>query len=217
MKQPDQILTLSAGPSQLISAICDEIGFEETINGQLDWDKERCHLSPGARIKALVINILCDREPLYHIHHFFKEQDVEMLFGSDVKADDLNEYSIGRALDALHRAHPWKVYSTLSISTCRKLGLPLGRRLWGVRENKRDLRKNNEDLDITYGYSKQHRPDLKQIVLGMSVTPERIPVLANVENGNMDDKAGISHSFKNFARFFLKKNGIISFIKQIQP
>ena len=32
MKQTDQILTLSAGPSQLILGICDEVGFEETIN-----------------------------------------------------------------------------------------------------------------------------------------------------------------------------------------
>ena len=69
MKQTDQILTLSAGPSQLISAICDEIGFEETSNEQLVWDKDRCHLSPGTRIKDLVVNILCEQEPLYHIHH----------------------------------------------------------------------------------------------------------------------------------------------------
>nr|WP_245976849.1 hypothetical protein [Oceanobacillus arenosus] len=43
-------------------------------------------------------------------------------------------------------------------------------------------------MEITYGYSKQHRPDLKQIVLSMSVTPERIPILATVKNGNTDDK-----------------------------
>jgi hypothetical protein len=43
MAQTDQILTLSAGTSQLISAICDEIGFEEVQNEQLIWDKERCH------------------------------------------------------------------------------------------------------------------------------------------------------------------------------
>ncbi|MCB7068645.1 hypothetical protein LIZ76_01470, partial [Caldibacillus sp. 210928-DFI.2.22] len=38
-------------------------------------------------------------------------------------------------------------------------------------------------------YSKAHRPDLKQIVLGMGVTPERIPILAKVENGNISDKS----------------------------
>jgi len=198
MVQTNQILTLSAGPSQLISAICDEIGFEELLNEQLDWDKERCHLSPGTRLKALIINILCDRQPLYHIHRFFQEQDVEMLFDPGVKAGDLNEYSIGRALDALYKATPWKVYSTLSISACQKLGLPLGTlhndttsfSLYGdYNPTEEKSKETNDELQITYGYSKQRRPDLKQIVLGMSVTPERIPILAHVENGNTDDKS----------------------------
>ena len=43
-------------------------------------------------------------------------------------------------------------------------------------------------LNIDRGHSKDHRPDVKQILLGMRVTPERIPILANVENGNLDDK-----------------------------
>lgn len=50
MKQTDQILNLDPGPSQLISAICDEIGLESILNEQLIWDKERCHLSPGTRL-----------------------------------------------------------------------------------------------------------------------------------------------------------------------
>ncbi|MFA1820111.1 DUF4277 domain-containing protein [Virgibacillus oceani] len=110
MNPKDEIKMLSSGPSQLISAICDEIGFEKLINKQLEWDEIRCNLSPGARLKALVINILSDREPLYQVSQFFEDQDVEMLFGSDVEASDINEYALGRALDALHKANPWKVY-----------------------------------------------------------------------------------------------------------
>ncbi|WP_243293180.1 IS1634 family transposase, partial [Bacillus sp. FJAT-47783] len=196
MTQTDQILTLSAGPSQLISAICDEIGFEKIINEQLEWDKNRCHLSPGTRLKALVINILCDRQPLSHIHRYFRQQDMEMLFGGGVSAEDLNEYCIGRALDALHKATPWKVYSTLSISACQTLGLSLGTlhsdttsfSLYGEYDSTDENTKTEDHLAITHGYCKQRRPDLKQIVLGMSVTPERIPILANIENGNTNDK-----------------------------
>ncbi|WP_335873066.1 IS1634 family transposase, partial [Bacillus sp. 2205SS5-2] len=44
-----------------------------------------------------------------------------------------------------------------------------------------------EPLSVTYGYSKQKRPDLKQIVLGMGVPPQRIPIVAKVENGNTSD------------------------------
>ncbi|WP_280516936.1 DUF4277 domain-containing protein [Lederbergia sp. NSJ-179] len=61
----DQILTLDVGPSQLIAKFCDEIHLEEIINEQVTWDKARCGLSPGTRIKALIINILCKGNPLY--------------------------------------------------------------------------------------------------------------------------------------------------------
>ncbi|WP_281270310.1 DUF4277 domain-containing protein [Oceanobacillus arenosus] len=32
--------------------------------------------------------------------NFLEEQDVEMLFGSDVEVAHINEYALGRALDA---------------------------------------------------------------------------------------------------------------------
>ncbi|WP_281270311.1 DUF4277 domain-containing protein [Oceanobacillus arenosus] len=60
MKPKDQVMMLSLGPSKLISAICDEINFKNLINEQIEWDESRCKLSPGARLKALVINILSD-------------------------------------------------------------------------------------------------------------------------------------------------------------
>ncbi|MEI3611403.1 IS1634 family transposase [Pseudogracilibacillus sp. SO30301A] len=134
------------------------------------------------------------------MQQFFEEQDVEMLFRLDVKAEDLNEYVLlGRSIDALFQANPWKVYSTLAISTCLKLGIPLGRlhndttsySVYGEYNTLEKIEKSDEsskDLEITYGHSKQHCPNLKQTVLGMSVTSERIPVLATIENGNTDDK-----------------------------
>lgn len=143
--------------------------------------------------------MLCDREPLYNVQHYFEGQDVEMLIDSDVKAEDIYEYALARALDALFQANPWKVYSTLSITTCNNLGISLGRLHndttsysvcgeYNTPEKKEKSDGSPKDLEITYGCSKHHRPDLKQIVLGMSVTPERIPVLAIVENGNNNDK-----------------------------
>ncbi|WP_280519750.1 DUF4277 domain-containing protein [Siminovitchia terrae] len=88
---------------------------KESSKNSWFWDKGRCHLSLGARLKTLLINILCDRQLLNHVQRFFEEQDVERLFGKGVKAEDLNEYSICRALDALHLAISWKVYSILSV------------------------------------------------------------------------------------------------------
>lgn len=194
----DQILTLDVGPSQLIAKLCDEIRLEEIINEQVTWDKTRCGLSPGTRIKALIINILCDGNPLYKVHETYDKLDVELLFGASVTKDQFNDDSLGRALDYLYKAVPWKVYTSVSLSALKALELSLGAlhndttsiSVYGEYSNQEPNSESDSEskLDITHGYSKQRRPDLKQIVMGMSVTPERIPVLANVEDGNTSDK-----------------------------
>lgn len=131
-------------------------------------------------------------KPLYKISEFYETQDPEMLFGPNVTPEKLNDDALGRALDYLYEADAWKVYSTLALITLKKLGLSIGvlhNDTTSISVYGQYHQAEEEDVvNITYGYSKSHRPDLKQIVLGMCVTPERIPVLAKVENGNTSDK-----------------------------
>ena len=190
-----KILSLNSGPTVLLNRLCEDIDFEETLNRLLSWDPARSKLSPGTRIKALVINILTGRDPLYKVERFYREQDVELLFGPGVTADDLNDDGLARALDKLYEATPWAVYSTLALHALRKLSLGLGPLHCDTTSFSLEGAYEREgDLTITYGYSKDHRPDLKQILLGLGVTPQRIPVLANVEDGNTSDKTW-NHTF----------------------
>lgn len=189
MTEIQQAVAKSVGPAQLIAKLCDEIGFEDLLNDQLQWDPVRCHLSPGQRMKAMVINILCDRQPLYRVKEFYEKQDVKNLFGSDFNADDFNDDSLARGLDKLHEAGAWQVYSTLSMSAINALGI----RIDVLHNDTTSVSVYGEynrpgELNITRGHSKNHRPDLKQIMMGLSVTPQRIPVLATVENGNTSDQ-----------------------------
>lgn len=43
-------------------------------------------------------------------------------------------------------------------------------------------------LSITFGFSKAHRPDLKQFLYGLIVNQEGIPFYGNPEDGYMNDK-----------------------------
>jgi transposase len=192
----DQILTFDVGPSQLLSKLYDEIRLEEIINELTEWDPARCNLSPGTRIKAMSINILTEGNPLYKVEKFYEGQNVEMLFGSNVKPKHLNDDALGRALDYLYEAVPWKVYSSVALSALKALGLRLGVvhndttsfSVYGDYSSANEDGAEDSKLKVSHGYSKQKRPDLKQIVLGMGVTPERLPILAKVENGNTSDK-----------------------------
>lgn len=166
------MVSIAAGPSQLIAALIDEIGLETLINEAVEWHPSYCKVSPGMHVKAMVINILCSRMPLYRVSEFYHELDVEQLFGSAYTAADFNDDALARTLDRLYDAQSWKVYSQLALSVLRHVGLPLevvhsDTTSFSLHGDYLD----QEDLNITYGYNKDGRPDLKQIVSGLGVTP----------------------------------------------
>lgn len=48
---------------------------------------------------------------------------------------------------------------------------------------------DSDNLNITYGYSKDHRPDLKQFLFKMLCVGLNIPILGGCEDGNASDKS----------------------------
>lgn len=104
-----------SGPASFIAAMYDELGIGQTIDEMVSWDPEQCRLSPGTRIKALVINIFGRRRPLYRLDEFYEHMDVENLFGKGVRLDDLTDYNLARALDKLSLRGCHEVFSTLCL------------------------------------------------------------------------------------------------------
>jgi transposase len=180
----------TSGPAGFIAALYDQLGFGKIIDDLLPWDPAQCLMSPGTRIKAMVINIFCGRRPLYRVNEFYSGMDTGNLFGLGITPEDLSDYNLARALDKLHQAGEEKVFSTLSMHAICQEKIPItfihsdttSRSFYGEYEE------DDDELDITKGYSKDRRPDLNQVIVGLGVTGDKIPILADVENGNTDDK-----------------------------
>ncbi len=68
--------------------------WAQTIDEMVRWDPAQCRLSPGMRVKALVINIFGRKRPLYRLHEFYEYMDVENLFGKGIRREDLTDYPI---------------------------------------------------------------------------------------------------------------------------
>jgi hypothetical protein len=90
---------LVVGVAPILRALADRIGMVAVIDGLVAWDPSRCHLSPGERILALVLNLLTDHQPLYQVMDAFRLTDVPLLLGPGVTAEDLTDDALGRALD----------------------------------------------------------------------------------------------------------------------
>ena len=179
------------GPGPLISALYDQLGIGQTIDEMVQWDPLQCRLSPGTRVKALVINIFGRQRPLYRLHEFFEYMDVENLFGKGISRDDLTDYNMARALDKLGERGPWEIFSAICLRALCHENIKLkylhsdttSISLYGTYEDQ-----DGNEFIITRGHSKDKRPDLKQFLYGLSVTPDKVPVCADVKSGNTSDK-----------------------------
>ena len=183
-----------SGPAALISALYDELKIGQTIDEMVRWDEAQCRMSPGKRIKALVINIFGRKRPLYRIDESYEHMDIENLFGRGISLEDLTDYNLARALDKLDERGPHEVFSTICLRAICHEQIVL-KYLYSdttsisVHGDYEYAEATEPDFFITYGLSKDKRPDLKQFLYGLSVTEDKIPVAAEVKSGNVSDKS----------------------------
>ena len=60
---------------------------------------------------------------LYLMPQFFKDKPVERLLGEGIKAEHLNDDTLGRALDAIYAYGPETLYGQLAAQSVKCLGL----------------------------------------------------------------------------------------------
>ncbi len=195
--------TKDLGPAPVISNLCRQLKIRTTINRIVPWDPKQCQLDPGLLAVALIINLLCRRNPLYLVEEFYQEHDVELLFGPEIKAEYFNDDALGRTLDKIYLAGAKKAFSAVSLQAqveenihCRVLHADTTARLvYGEYPHE-------QGLNITFGYNKENRRDLKQFKVGAGVNQDGFPFLGEVLDGNLDDKTWNKQLLENLPENF---------------
>lgn len=61
----EDIRMIRAGTTSLVAGMCEELRLEAIIDGLVAWDQDQVRVAPGTLAKAIVINVLDGRTPLY--------------------------------------------------------------------------------------------------------------------------------------------------------
>ena len=86
----------------IVAGLIDEIGIVETINSKLGIDT-REKISAGIIVKAILINGLgFVARPMYLFCQFYEDKAIEILLGSGVESNYINDDKIGRVMDKLY-------------------------------------------------------------------------------------------------------------------
>jgi len=172
------------------AAFCHQMGLVESINRVVPTQME---MDVGSTVLAMVLDTLSGRNPLYRLADFFKFQDAEYLLGKTLPATAFNDTTLGRTMDTIFDAGAEKMFNDVALQAVKQFPIDLNTvhfdttsvNVWGAYDSETNL---EDILNITYGYSKDHRPDLKQFLIKMLCAGGNIPIMGSCEDGNASDK-----------------------------
>ena len=179
----------------LVAGMVDELGLVTLIDSLVPQDHGQRNLSVGVLVKAMILNGLgFVQRTLYLMPRFFQDKPVERLLGPGVLAEHLNDDALGRALDAIYRHGPTELFAPLAAQAAKRLGLACRTGHLDATSLHTDGRaKGGEEpgvVRVTQGYSRDHRPDLNQVVAQFICENEAgIPLFMKALGGNGSDQA----------------------------
>lgn len=198
----------------IVAGLIDEIGIVEIINSKLGIDV-REKISSGILVKAILLNGLgFVSRPLYLFSQFFDDKGIEILLGKDVEKDYINDDKIGRVMDKLYKYGLNNLFIEIGLSVIKKFNIDTkyshldatSFHLHGEYKREENQEKESEitkerPINITKGYSRDHRPDLKQCVLDLITSSDGdIPLLMRAGDGNEADKAVFGQILAEFKK-----------------
>ena len=167
--QFNQIKSFYDGKAGLICGLSQQIGLPRIIDNHLEKHTGRpAEIPYGSLAQLMLINISDDHHPLSRLMTYFENVDIESLLGHEIDLKKLNDDRFGGFLDAMHDAGCHKIYAELAANAFSRYGIALknvnfdttSKVMWGAYETSEGV---EGAVDITFGYSKQKRPDKRQI------------------------------------------------------
>jgi transposase len=186
----DAVLTKCVlGAHPIIEHFMKLMRVRDIINTYLASD-QRQKLDDGSVLTVLIHNILTTPHPLYEMQDWLQPLDAQHLGLEPDAWRYIQDDRVGKGLFKFYRARHQDVFFRLALRVIKIFRLDCSRIHhdtttvtfagkypgWSVHEL------------LTYGKNKDHRPDLKQLVLGLSVTADgAVPIAHQIYSGNQTD------------------------------
>lgn len=195
----------------IVAGICHEIDLVKLIDETLPTPSGR-KVSCGTATLAMILNGLgFSGRALYLMPEYMENKPVDVLIRADLEASDFNDDTLGRALDELFQAGITEMFASIAREAVTRYQLAdefahtdtssfslSGEYESAVAQEAEEVR---GAVKIRHGYSKDHRPDLKQVVVTLITSQKgRIPLWLEALDGNSSDKASFPESVAAYCR-----------------
>jgi transposase len=186
------------GALPIIEQLLQRMRLQEFLRSYLPPFDQRCRIAPALGILVLLKNVLISREPLYGIGEWAARHAPDALGLPSNQLPSLNDDRVGRCLDQLFKSDISSMVLALATHVVKEFQVNLDElhndsttiTFHGAYANAAQEKKRagQTRMAITWGYNKDHRPDLKQLLYILTVARDgSVPIYFQVQSGNVAD------------------------------
>jgi transposase len=184
-------------PLTTCNMFLDKLDFDSLINESIRWDQNQWKVPPSKLARSIVLTPFLREDkrcPLYRIEDGFEDMDLNILFEGTYIQDDFNDDHLGKLLDRIYEVGSTDLFCRIAFNAYTGFKIPFSHILHGdttshvlYGEYEVCEQEGYEGLNVTYGYSKDKHPELKQVMTGMLTDEYGIPIYEQTLNGNTSD------------------------------
>lgn len=194
----------------MVAQFIDDIGMVDLIDGMVEYHENEIVTTGQAAAAMVSLALGFVSRPMYLSPQFFSSKALRLIIGKsktnkteEITPEHLNDDKLGRTLDAIYKIGPDTLFQTIAFKAARLEGLSVPslhldtttHSFHGEYESETSKGISNSaksgepcEVQITYGFSKDHRQDCKQLVQELLVSQDGdVPLMAKVHSGNESD------------------------------
>jgi transposase len=184
------------GPLPLINTFIDRLQLDARLNRFVP-SSERVKLPYATALGVLLRSLLVEREPIYRQAEIVATFTPSAFGLNQLQAQNFRDDAVGRALDELFDADRGGLLTDVVVATTTEFGVKLDE----LHNDSTTISFTGQYADasgrsirgkqapfVTRGFSKDHRPDLKQLLFILTTTTDGgVPVQFRCGAGNEND------------------------------
>ncbi len=185
------------GPLPIVNHFMDRLGLDALLEEFVPTEDPRVELPYAKGLGVLLRSIIVERDPIYRQQETVDTFAPQMFGLAEGESALLSDDRIGRALDQLFDADR----GALMTETVVRMGQRFGVRFDELHNDSTTIRLTGQYRDaqgrsirgrrapwITFGISKDHRPDLKQLLFILTTSADGgVPIQFRCGDGNASD------------------------------
>ncbi len=192
------ILTHAVGALPILNRLLQRMRLQEFLTQYLSPEDKRTKIDTPRVVLLILRNLLVSREPMYGVVEWARNFGPELFDFWSEELDHLNDDRVGRCLERVFRALDTNLIMDVVAHVVREFDVCLDElhndsttvSFFGdyPDANQEQPVLGRTAPAITWGHSKDHRPDLKQLLYILTVSEDGgVPVYFQAASGNVVD------------------------------